>query len=99
MKSITSERNYEAFVQECRFFYCQEIYEGDWDGKEQFIVASDTPEDELLEKYPEIMERLSPYLFCNAACGEAYAETKYSLQGTTQGRYLTGGVPPVRFSM
>ena len=25
--------------------------------------------------------------------------TKYSLQGTTQGRYLTGGVPPIRFSM
>ena len=24
---------------------------------------------------------------------------KYSLQGTTQGRNLTGGVPPVRFSM
>ena len=24
---------------------------------------------------------------------------KYSLQGTTQGRYLTGGIPPVRFSM
>ena len=30
-------------------------------------------------------------VFCNAK--------KYSLQGTTQGRYLTGGVPPVRFSM
>ena len=28
-----------------------------------------------------------------------YTATKYSLQGTTQGRYLTGGVPPVRFSM
>ena len=34
-----------------------------------------------------------------------YSETdvetilKYSLQGTTQGRYLTGGVPPIRFSM
>ena len=27
------------------------------------------------------------------------AKGKYSLQGTTQGRYLTGGVPPVRFSM
>ena len=27
------------------------------------------------------------------------SELKYSLQGTTQGRYLTGGVPPVRFSM
>lgn len=28
-----------------------------------------------------------------------YTLVKYSLQGTTQGRYLTGGVPPVRFSM
>ena len=28
-----------------------------------------------------------------------YGNAKYSLQGTTQGRYLTGGVPPVRFSM
>ena len=28
-----------------------------------------------------------------------YIIQKYSLQGTTQGRYLTGGVPPVRFSM
>ena len=26
-------------------------------------------------------------------------EAKYSLQGTTQGNDLTGGVPPVRFSM
>ena len=33
--------------------------------------------------------------------GDAVSATtiKYSLQGTTQGRYLTGGVPPVRFSM
>ena len=30
---------------------------------------------------------------------KAYYTEKYSLQGTTQGRYLTGGVPPVRFSM
>ena len=28
-----------------------------------------------------------------------YYEAKYSLQGTTQGNGLTGGVPPVRFSM
>ena len=26
-------------------------------------------------------------------------EEKYSLQGTTQGNGLTGGAPPVRFSM
>ncbi|MBP1553434.1 MAG: hypothetical protein J6B21_04685 [Oscillospiraceae bacterium] len=31
--------------------------------------------------------------------GNTYNVAKYSLQGTTQGRYLTGGVPPVRFSM
>ena len=30
---------------------------------------------------------------------EIKTATKYSLQGTTQSRYLTGGVPPVRFSM
>ena len=30
---------------------------------------------------------------------DIYESAKYSLQGTTQGRYLTGGVPPVRFSM
>ncbi len=30
---------------------------------------------------------------------DIYITAKYSLQGTTQGRYLTGGVPPVRFSM
>ena len=28
-----------------------------------------------------------------------YTAVKYSLQGTTQSRYLTGGVTPVRFSM
>ena len=30
---------------------------------------------------------------------EVYNTGKYSLQGTTQGNGLTGGVPPVRFSM
>ena len=40
----------------------------------------------------------------NCTCNEyemtvVYNEIKYSLQGTTQSRYLTGGVPPVRFSM
>lgn len=31
--------------------------------------------------------------------GELDDALKYSLQGTTQGNGLTGGVPPVRFSM
>ena len=35
----------------------------------------------------------------NYGARDLYGTGKYSLQGTTQGRYLTGGVPPVRFSM
>ena len=38
-------------------------------------------------------------ILLSAAIGAVYSLIKYSLQGTTQGRYLTGGVPPVRFSM
>lgn len=32
-------------------------------------------------------------------CNKILHLLKYSLQGTTQGNGLTGGVPPVRFSM
>ena len=35
----------------------------------------------------------------NSGSSVSCTSAKYSLQGTTQGRYLTGGVPPVRFSM
>ena len=35
----------------------------------------------------------------NEMLNDIIDSAKYSLQGTTQGRYLTGGVPPVRFSM
>ena len=39
-------------------------------------------------------------LTCNEFYGlTVYPQIKYSLQGTTQGNGLTGGVPPVRFSM
>lgn len=45
----------------------------------------------------------SPKYGCNGYVDSRYlvidSTPKYSLQGTTQGRYLTGGVPPVRFSM
>ncbi len=75
MSSITTQKNYSSFIRECRFFFCQKLFEGQWEGKEKYIVASDTPEDELLKKYPEIMKALSPYVFCNAACGDVYAES------------------------
>ena len=63
MSSITNLKNYSSFVKECRFFYCQTVFDGDWDGREKLM------------KYPEIMKALSPYLFCNAACGDIYAES------------------------
>lgn len=80
MSDITRQDNYEEFTKECKFFYCQYIYEGDWDGKEKFIVASDTPEEELLKKYPRIMKKLSPYMFCNAECGEVYSESARNIE-------------------
>ena len=75
MSSINRLQDYESFKSECTFFECQMIYEGDWDGRERYIVASDTPEDVLLRKYPEIMKNLSPYFFVSAECGEIYAES------------------------
>ena len=79
MSKITSAKNYDLFIKEACFFYCQDVYEGDWDGKENYIVASDTPEEMLVKKYPEIMEELSPYIFCNASCGRIYAESKRNI--------------------
>ena len=45
------------------------------------------------QQMKEITERLEQ------GVKDIFTSEKYSLQGTTQGRYLTGGVPPVRFSM
>ena len=44
-------------------------------------------------------ELIQMYWSVGAYLSELCSASKYSLQGTTQGRYLTGGVPPVRFSM
>lgn len=46
-----------------------------------------------------VMLRWASGLFLTFSILMVLYVVKYSLQGTTQGRYLTGGVPPVRFSM
>ena len=60
----------------------------------------------LVLKYSEILQRYQTILI--ESNGKTYGRhydrklnitEKYSLQGTTQGNDLTGGVPPVRFSM
>ena len=61
-------------------------------------AAKDIVQDCVIKLIPRI-----PFLRRQERCVNAsYVVStvrKYSLQGTTQGRYLTGGVPPVRFSM
>ncbi len=55
------------------------------------------------EKSTSIIETAKEYIRNNygkdISLDDVSRVVKYSLQGTTQGRYLTGGVPPVRFSM
>ena len=46
-----------------------------------------------------IKEKLYTPVVVNRTPDLVYILRKYSLQGTTQGNGLTGGVPPVRFSM
>ena len=58
-----------------------------------FEAVSDKPILNIMN--PKLTNTQTPYI-CLIDMDKAI---KYSLQGTTQGRYLTGGVPPVRFSM
>ena len=59
-------------------------------GRRKYVYAQDLVT--LREKEAQLMKDQMDGL-------DIYVAGKYSLQGTTQGRYLTGGVPPVRFSM
>ena len=69
---------------------------------EIFTVTSDPwlAEDILQNVVISLIRNLSTIKKLSTARLVNYIKTasKYSLQGTTQGRYLTG-VPPVRFSM
>ena len=47
----------------------------------------------------EVQEYIQKWYFSLKFSPVVETVVKYSLQGTTQGRYLTGGVPLVRFSM
>lgn len=89
MSRLTKLKNYSSFVKECRFFYCQSVFEGDWDGKERYILCSDTSEEELKEKYPEIIDSLSPYMFCSSSCGDAYEESLRNIDKFKKRRVTT----------
>ena len=63
-------------------------------GKVTAAIAKAFAESEF-EQYRIIQDRLYQSDFDRLIA----STEKYSLQGTTQGNGLTGGVPPVRFSM
>ena len=63
-----------------------------------FDVLISIMEKKGAEGYIQLIEGLDNIPKQGYKCGLCKI-IKYSLQGTTQGRYLTGGVPPVRFSM
>ena len=55
----------------------------------------------IMDLFPLVQNDVEAYAkTISYISGDDFDESiKYSLQGTTQGRYLTGGVPPIRFSM
>ena len=50
-------------------------------------------------KVQSIFDQIMPSILPLGLTFVIYTLLKYSLQGTTQGNGLTGGLPPVRFSM
>ena len=73
---------------------------------EKNLMAAFAGESEARNKYTyfaskakkEGFEQIAALFLLGLGC-KIRNTPKYSLQGTTQGRYLTGGVPPIRFSM
>ena len=61
------------------------------------IISGDLTLQGEKKSHEELAEKLEQVE--NAGITVVVIPGKYSLQGTTQSRYLTGGVPPVRFSM
>ena len=74
-----------------RFFWLACDYD-DATSFRDYVVNQNTGEKEPNLRTKSQVEPRKQFFAC-------YDTVKYSLQGTTQGRYLTGGVPPVRFSM
>ena len=77
MTKITKMDKYGEFVDECKFFPCKSgsMYGPEWSGDARFIIISNTPEAELLERYSEIMAFLSPYILLDEECGNPILES------------------------
>ena len=78
---IRDIKGYEEFKKHCSFEPCRKRYPG-WIGAERFIVITDDAEKDLLDRFPQIMKALSPYViigrfFSRLNEAERYNTKKY----------------------
>lgn len=76
---------YEEFKSICKFFICEEEYPG-WTGTEKAAVITELSEEELVIRFPKIMEELSPFLLMTPKHGEVIQEShrnnnKFKMRG------------------
>lgn len=64
----------EKFNKECKVIDFNQEYEGYYTGKEKYAIATDLTDDELNEKYSEIISGLKPYMLCSKDFGEAIGD-------------------------
>ena len=58
---IKEIKGYKEFKKYCNFELCEKNYPG-WVGEEKYIIVSDVSEQDLLSRFPEMMNALSPYV-------------------------------------
>lgn len=78
MSNLKLTKHYAEFCNECSFFYCKDpnFYGQGWSGEERFIITSELSEEQMLLKYPEMAEQLSPYIFLSAEYGDVFLESQ-----------------------
>lgn len=60
----------EEFHNECKVINLKYEYEG-YIGKEQWAIISELTEEELFEKYPDIVEQYIPFVLLSVEQGKA----------------------------
>lgn len=78
MSNLKSTKSYTEFCKECSFFCCKDpdFYGPGWTGKERYIITSELSEEQILVKYPEIMEQLSPYILLSTEYADVFQESR-----------------------
>lgn len=73
MRKITLEEQEVLFASECKLINLKYEYKG-YTGNEKFAIITELSEEELKQKYPDIIERYVPFLLLSMKHGEVIAE-------------------------